>query len=428
MTEARLRRFPPPYRAALALSNDTDDLWDPRGWWEFLRFLNTRESTAIGPGLGLEVGDAFWFWSDHGGEQPGSYFEGLTEKPSPFAPWIRALGRSGHLDTLHSYGNFSRYGGFRRKHAELAAAVLADLGFAPRVWVNHGGGHDFQNLGSGCGDVPENPEARGAPAPEYHLDLTVKAGFRYFWIGDLTGTPGQDRRLGPADWLRSGSPVPREAMGYLARGLARRLAYRHVLERYPNYPTLRNPLFAPRAMRDGRVLTTFCRYGDFDRATFADLGFLLREAFLDRLEATGGVSVTFVHWSRHPGRSFRDLPPAGLEGLGRLAARAREGRIWVTTTSRLLAYWETRRALRVTTSRAGDDLIVDLAAGPLLDGREMTREDLAGITLFVPEPARTRVRWKGEPVAVEPAPGALPAVWIPWKPLVFPDPPAGAGP
>jgi hypothetical protein len=423
MSRIQLLRFPAPYRAALALSNDPDDLWDPRGWWEFLRFLNTREITASGPGLGLEAGDAFWFWSDHGDEQPGSYFEGLTEKPSAFAPLIGALGRSGYLDTLHSYGNFSRHGGFRRNHAERAAAVLGDEGFAPRVWVNHGGAHDFQNLWTGCGDVPENPEARGAPAPEYHLDITRKLGLRYAWIGDLTGTPGQGRSLGPRDWLHAASPVRRDAMGHLARGLARRLAYRNILAAYPNYSTLRNPLFTTRTFRDNTVARTFARYGNFGRATFADLGWLLRPYFLDALEAGGGLSVVFVHWSRHPGRAFRDLPGPGLEGLRRLAERAHDGRIWVTTTGRLLAYWEARQALRVHEAGESGEVVVTLDADRLPDGRELAVEDLAGITLRVPDPRRVRVLWKGTPLAVEPSPGGTDTVWVPWKSLVFPEPP-----
>jgi hypothetical protein len=423
MSRVRLQRFPAAYRAALALSNDPDDLWNPRGWWDFLRFLNTQEVTAIGPGLGLEVGDAFWFWSDDEEEQPGSYFEGLTERPSAFAPLIGVLGRSGYLDTLHSYGNFSRHGGFRRGHAERAAEVLGDEGFAPRVWVNHGGAHDFQNLGTGCGDLPENPEARGAPAPEYHLDLTRKLGMRYAWIGDLTATPGQDRSLGPRDWFHTASPVRRELMAHLARGLARRLAYRQILAAHPNYPTVRNSLLTTQTFRDKSVGQTFVRYGDFGRAAFADLGWLLRPYFLDALEATGGLSAVFVHWSRHPGRTFRDLPGPGLEGLRRLADRAHQGRIWVTTTGRLLAYWEARRALRVQEAEEQGQSVVRLEADPLPDGRHVSLEDLTGITLQVPDPKRVRVLWKGTPLAAEPAPGASNAVWIPWKPLVFPEPP-----
>lgn len=423
MSTARLLPFPPPYRAALALSNDTDDLLDLEGWWEFLRYLNTAGTTRLGPGLDLEVGDAFWFWSDSDA-QPGSYFQGLSNTPSPFAPAIARLGRAGYLDTLHSYGNFSRHGGFTRERAETAKRVLADEGFAPTVWVNHGGAHDFQNLWVGCGDLPENPEAKGAPAPEYHLDITWGLGLRYAWTGELTLVPGQERHLGPGDWLAPGSPVRREAAAHLGRGLSRRFGYRHVLRNLPNYDTFGNRLLFPRTLRDGTTVQAFVRCGDFGRATLADLPWLLRDGFLNALEAGGGVSVVFLHWSRHPGRAFTELPPGVASALETLARRAREKRIWVTTTGRLLAYCEARRTVRVAAVEdTGEAAEVRLEAGPLPDGRTLTRDDLAGLAFAVSDPGRTRFLYAGAPLSTEPVPGEPGAVWVPRTPLRFPDPP-----
>lgn len=424
MNEPTLLRFPPPYRAGLALSNDTDDLLDPVGWWEFLRYLNTVESTRFGQGLGLEVGDSFWFWSDHGSEQPGAYFDGLDERPSVFAPAIGALGRAGYLDTLHSWGNFSRHGGFTRRHAEVAAQVLTgDLGFRPTVWVNHGGAHDFQNLMSGCGDVPENPEARGAPAPEYHLDLTWSLGFRYAWLGELTRVPGQGRRPGVGDWLRPDSPLRRETLAWLGRGLARRAGYRDLLLRYPNYPVLANPLLVPRRLRDGRTVTTFVRVGDFSRATFTDLPWLLRDGFLDALERSGGASILFLHWNRHSGRSFTDLDPRSLAALAGLARRVHERRLWVTTTGRLLAYCETRDAVRFRVRRDAEGPRLELSAGPLPDGRRPAAEDLQGLAFAGASGDGWRAVYEDRPVRLEPVPGVPDCVWIPWRPLVFPEAP-----
>jgi len=424
MSGLRLLRFPPPYRAGLALSNDADDLLAPGGWWEFLRYLNTTEPTRFGQGLGLEVGDSFWFWSDHGAEQPGSYFDGLSERPSAFAPAIAALGRAGYLDTLHSWGIFSRHGGFTRRHAEVAARVLTeDLGFRPTVWVNHGGGHDFQNLWSGCGDVPENPEARGAPAPEYHLDLTWSLGFRYAWIGELTRVPGQGRRPGLGDWVRPASPLRRETLAYLGRALARRVGYRDLLARYPNYPAPANPLLTPRRLRDGRTVMTFVRAGDFTRATFGDLPWLLRDAFLDGLERSGGASIVFVHWNRHPGRSFTDLDPRGLAALSGLARRAHDRRVWVTTTGRLLAYSEARDAVRFGVREADGGLRLDLAAPPLPDGRRLVAEDLRGLSFQGAAGTAVRGFFHDQPIPLEPVPGASGCVWVPWKELRFPEAP-----
>lgn len=420
MSGARLLPFPPPYRAALALSNDLDDLLEPRGWWEFLRFLNTEESTRFGPGLGLEVGDSFWFYSDDPEGQPASYFRGLGREPSEFAPFIGALGRAGYLDTLHSYGNFSRHGGFTRAHAEGAAAAMRDLGFAPTVWVNHGGAHDFQNLWAGCGDLPENPEAEGAPAPEYHLDLTWSVGLRYAWLGELTTIPGQARPLGLGDWLAPGSPAPRELFAQGARAAARRLAYRDLLARHPHPDVARNRLLTPRRLRDGRTVQSFVRCGDFRRATFADLAWLLRPGFLDALERSRGCSAVFLHWSKHPGRRFENLDPAGLGALRALAARARERRIWVTTTGRLLAYAEARDAIRVEPAAAGR---LCLRAEPLPDGRRVAAEDLRGLAFRVGDGPPPEFLLEDRPIAMESLPGEPGVVWVPRAPLRFPEPP-----
>lgn len=425
MSRVERLQFPPPFRCGLALSNDLDNLWEPRSWYGFLRYLNTREKTPLGSGLGLEVGDSFWFYSDHADEQPAAYFEGLSTRPSSFAPYIGTLGRAGYLDTLHSYGNFSRQGGFRREHAIRAARVLADEGFTPRAWVNHGGAHDFQNLVSGCGDLPENPEARGAPAPEYHVDLTWNLGFRYAWLGDLTLVPGQERRLGLSDWVDWGSALPREVAGWVGRGLSRRLGYRRTLEPLPNYAVLKNRLLTPRTLRDHTVVQTFVRHGDFQRATFADLAWLLRGDFLDALERSCGMSVLFVHWGKHPGRVFDRLDPEGIRSLEELARRFHEGRIWVTTTTRLLAYAEAYRAVRARSEGTGDRFRIALEADPLPDGRSLTVEDLAGLTFRVPHPDRVRIMWRGEPVPTETVGKGL--VWVPWTRLEFPDPPSGDG-
>ena len=47
-------------------------------------FLNSQIQTIYGPGLGLEVGNSFWFFN--GSKSPQlSYFNGLTDKETDFA-------------------------------------------------------------------------------------------------------------------------------------------------------------------------------------------------------------------------------------------------------------------------------------------------------------------------------------------------------
>jgi hypothetical protein len=45
----------------LAIRSDLDGTPDRHVYWEIMRFLNTTETTAMGPGVGLEVGNSTFF-------------------------------------------------------------------------------------------------------------------------------------------------------------------------------------------------------------------------------------------------------------------------------------------------------------------------------------------------------------------------------
>ncbi len=59
-----LRRYPYPYRCALAISNDTDWM-SAQAFHEWHAFVNGTKPTVLGQGLGLEVGDSYWVWSEN---------------------------------------------------------------------------------------------------------------------------------------------------------------------------------------------------------------------------------------------------------------------------------------------------------------------------------------------------------------------------
>ena len=81
-------------------------------------YLNSTSQTYFGHGLGLEVGNSFWFFNGTQTSQV-SYFSRLTQRETSFAGRCRELWESGHIDTLHTFGNFDD-GVFHRKYAEIA--------------------------------------------------------------------------------------------------------------------------------------------------------------------------------------------------------------------------------------------------------------------------------------------------------------------
>ena len=97
---APLRWLPYPYGAMVAICSDLDGTPDRNAYWQIMRFLNTAENTAMGPGVNLEVGNSIYF------DMP----------PDQFAYWntdeagrqmARALIHSGHIDCLHSHGELA---------------------------------------------------------------------------------------------------------------------------------------------------------------------------------------------------------------------------------------------------------------------------------------------------------------------------------
>src|SRR5690606_30898346 len=129
---------------------------DRHVYLEIARYLNTTEATAMGPGVGLEVGNSIYF------DMPPDQFAYWTTDDAGRA-MIRDLIRSGHIDVLHSYGDFCD----RRSDVELYLNELRRHDLQLEVWVDHSKAPT--NFGPdimvGSGDVEG--------AESYHADLTL---------------------------------------------------------------------------------------------------------------------------------------------------------------------------------------------------------------------------------------------------------------
>ncbi len=75
-----------------------------------------------------------------------SYFKGDGLSETDFAPHCRDFLASGHIDTLHTYGDYGE-GGFSKRHAEISLDELIKQNAKIKVWVNHGSSMNTQNLG-----------------------------------------------------------------------------------------------------------------------------------------------------------------------------------------------------------------------------------------------------------------------------------------
>lgn len=396
-----LRPVPYPYRAALAICSDLDETPDRQVYWEISRYLNTSQSTPMGPGVGLEVGNSIYF------DMP----------PDQFAYWntddhgramVRALIRSGHIDSFHSYGDLAT----TRAHAERALAELEGHGCPLGIWIDHAVAPS--NFGAdimrGRGDIPGDAV--------YHADLTCGAGVQYVWRGRITSVIGQDvdRSLRAIFDGRHAAASTRVLAKEWAKGWLGRLGSAKYALHAPNEVLRRATL------RDGQVVWEFLRSNPYwggveNGATAAGLAAVLTRRFLDALVERGGVSLVYTHLGKVTDRR-EPLPPATRAALQTLASYDSDGRILVTTTRRLLDWCRRRRQAAVDVAEAGRSLRVDVR---LPDGE--TRFD--GLTLYVPAERDVQVALNGQ--AIEglqrnpPDHTGRPSVSVAWSRLAFPE-------
>jgi len=393
----RLRPCPYPYRAMLAVCSDLDETPGFGTYFEIMRYLNSTESTSMGPGLGLETGNTIFF--DMAASET-AYWNGTDADRAR----VRTLMRSGHVDCIHSFGDLA----VTRAHAARALDELDRHDCRLSVWIDHAVAPT--NFGAdimqGTGDVP------GSPA--YHSDLTLGYGIRYVWRGRVTSIVGQDLPRSLAGILHrrhalaSARTLGKEAM----KGLLGRFGGKYEMH-------VSNRLLRPVRLRDGRPALEFLRanpcWAAVDRGETAD-GFadVVTPAMLDRLVGRGGLMALYTHLGkvRDPQVPFGEATRAAFELM---AEEQRAGRLLVTTTRRLLDYARDRESV-TWTCRENDGLLeIDLR----------TPGDGSGLSFAVPDPGRTRLTLNGRrcesPASSGNASRGEGVIGVPWRRLEWPS-------
>lgn len=441
----RLRRFPFPYRCALAICNDTDGM-TREAFLDWHCFVNGNRPTAIGDGLGLEVGDSFWVWSDDGSL---SLFHGRPHEkdlpPSPDTQTIVNFARAGLLDTLHGFGCWAEEYALPRDRAAYALEYLDCLDLNPRVWVNHGGGFFRYHNIAGPWSYYQQGDTPGRPS--YCLDLLLNAGIRYFWSDGFYDVA----KFGDHHRFASDASLRRALADYNFR----RYFYRKIApddpRSVPVFPDLAteelshwqqrifNRTLIPVVAKDNSRVLFFKRYRGHEAPTVAALALQLSEDHLNQLERVEGVAIIYQHlgvW-RALGRAKggasqrRTRPPVldvnAIWALRDLAERYRAGRILVATTLRLLDYLHLAHNLRFSVERWPDKTLIVIkgAESPVYGPLDLNPETLHGLSFVLPReigeaaialgPDRQSVRAYRTRTAEE---GDV--LFVPWRRLAFP--------
>jgi hypothetical protein len=387
-------RYPAPYLCALAINNDVDGLTYPvfRGIHDF---VNGCGETPLGEGLRLEMADSFWVWSHQGYV---SLLHGHPSQanlpPSPEAEELVTLNQSGYLDTLHGFGEWSDDYTLPRERIGWALDHMAALGLKPSVYTAHGGYNMRHNVGGPWGyyqeaDLPESPS--------YCLDLLAAFGFRYYWSDVFYDLD----KYGDYQCLDSGAALnsaylayqPDLVKYYTAPSPTDYAQTRNVWATLPQAEQARlstalfnqNPVQV--TARDGRPVWMFKRFRGHDGPNSGNFVQQVNAERLDSLERTQGAVVIYQHFGvwRAMGmgkghvsqKSFEAtepvMDPHTVWAFRELAQRHHAGRVWVTTTERLLRYLWMRDHLTFRVERGTDKVLIHL--GPLLvSGEESARQ------------------------------------------------------
>lgn len=401
-----LRRYPYPYKAAVTISNDTDRM-RANAFDDLHDFVNGTGETPYGPGLGLEMSDSFWLWSER--NCFALFHAAPFEKDaalSPDAERIIALAKGGVLDMLHSFGEWLGERALTRDDIARGLDLLDRHGVKPRVWVNHGGGPKMTHQ-------IEGRWARGHhgddPAHEsYCHDLLRQAGFLYFSHAVFA----EVRRFGEHRVYRNQTEFDLDLAGY---------DFQHILQRYDRKKgefrnvfgdvsredelALRRKLFnkvlIPDVAQDGEPILFFKRFRGPDRPSAGNFVTQINHYALRDLVRRKASVVVYQHFGvkrpamSDPTRSggTRSTPPV-LDDHNRtafeyLADYNRNGEVWVPTQERFLDFMRLIDFIDfdVIRSDVASSIIINHIACPVEGDFIPTIDDINGLSFLLPEHA-----------------------------------------
>jgi hypothetical protein len=393
-----VRDLPYPFAAMLSICSDLDETPDAETYLSTSRYLNTKDRTAFGAGVGLEVGNTIYFYM-----KPADFSYWNTSEATRSA--IRDLIRSGHVDCIHSFGDTAT----DRSQARQTLEHIDDHGCKIRVWIDHAvaktnfGADIMQGSGDVIGD------------PAYHADLTFDYGVRYVWRGRVTSMHGQDAPASVGGIWRAPQPL-----GSLVTWAKETVKLCAAALDNPKYRMHRaNRLLRDVRLRDSTQAVEFLRTNPHPLGVSAGdnaegLSLALSDGFLDRLVKRRGKAIVYTHLGKRIDRQS-GFPGPTRAALEKLAGRMHSGEVLVATTERILDYAELVKRLTWTVSDSGHatEIALEAGAAPL-------RFD--GLSFVVPAGREYRLvhRGKALPVLRAETRGSHESVlYVPWRPLEY---------
>jgi len=364
----RLRAFPYPYRAMLTIQSHIDGTTLAE-FEEIHTYLNTTVNTIYGDGLGLDIGDSLWIYNANDGNSYMkndtvssvsdymTWFDGMDPTVENCAEEIIKYWKKGWIDSIHSFGDFSRDDGTFLCDRSLAVAAwdaMCGAGVHPTVWINHGTETNKQNFGGYTPITATKYQAGDDPdSAFYHTDLSMENGVKFVWNSRNHSSFGME-----------------------------------------------NPLYLTK-LRDGQLIWCFNAYtgspgdGDYNYMWSPyQLHEVLTKGNLDALMETGEYAIIANHFGS--GDMWEMLGEHNLPAFRLLRDYHKAGSIMVVRSSRLLEYAAVRDCIRYRAD--GDHIDILSVNDPVVGTYVPTAEELHGITFYVTDSAAASITIAGEPV------------------------------
>lgn len=376
-----LRKFPYPYKAAMTLCSDIDGTTTKEEFLEIQKFLNTKEETTMGQGVGLEIGNSFMMYAPP--TCAFSYFSGNPGNARIIGKFIKA----GYIDFMHSYGEKTD---FARKDAIKAIEELNNNQYKVDVWVDHAKTPD--NLGDdhtfGLGDHPGSIV--------YHSDLTLAYGIKFVWLGRITTVIGQSVPITLKTFFSVyDSRHPVDSLKNMVKEFAKNVLAVFGNRKYAMHKSY--DLVRIAKLNDGQKAYEFLRFDNYwkgvaEGATSKRLAYVISQQTLERLKEVGGYMVVYTHLGKNSDCS-QVIAKETQTALRDLASEYQRGNIYVTTTSKLLNYYLNHKYLNWSYETKGDEIIITISGveDPVFGSFVPTTEDLQGIAFYVPDKEKIRI-------------------------------------
>jgi hypothetical protein len=410
-----LQRFPYPYQAAFTVASDIDsaNISRFRGIHSLLcarDIINEKspEWNALGlkssccrfeaelagvRGFGFDFADSFFLVGDpttfgmYSFLSEKNCFREAEQEGENCAALVRQWLKEGQIDSFHAFLHYTR-----RQVEPLLKAFYrwceSKSVAKPRVWINHSTavtptGLCPDNLQPTCMHRFARVAARNLVGPLFgrkHIPLG-SAFVRY--QGASPGSPHYVNDLLAANGLR-----------YVWLNMQDIYCNRIALteERQNGRPTILHPV----TMDDGIRYWRFERcYGSpngkragvylRDSEEGVDSSHLITEPNLQELCRANGTCILYTHWT-HP----RSMPIADetLRRFELLRTWHEAGKVWATTTARLLEWTRLRTFLRIVCRREGERLVIEIEGldDPIHGRESLSLKDLDGLCIRLNKP------------------------------------------